>query len=518
MGVPVFCINSSGKRIKGIIDYSDAGIEEWLGLFLNAEFVFTNSFHGTAFSINFNKQFNVELPPARIQAGSRVKDILKIFDLEKQVIENGETKSNIINYELVNRILDTERVKSRRFLLNAIENRGGVEKKRIEKSVVSISWDHCSGCGYCQQVCPVDAVEMKLDCHGFMHPEVDLNKCIQCGKCLRECPYRNKENENSKAEDGSQQIFAAWSKNAEVVTNSSSGGMFYELAKKTIQEGGVVYGAAFDENFTLKHRRIDRIDGIKPLMGSKYAQSNAFICFDSVKRDIESGKKVLFVGTPCQVSALKKLTYKNNNNLLLVDFVCHGVPSQMLMQDHIRYIESYFNEKIKEYIPRSKVVGWGHNELFIYQNGKKEYRHPVTQAYKKVFYSNCALRGSCYNCPYTDFNRLGDLTLADYWGIEKQRPDLYRKAGVSMLIVNSEKGKKFIDDMDTIVLSKTEKNTIIKEKQPHLFQPIKQPNIYKEFWNDYQSSGWKYITEKYAECGRKNLLKWKIKEILRKVK
>lgn len=110
------------------------------------------------------------------------------------------------------------------------------------------------------------------------------------------------------------------------------------------------------------------------------------------------------------------------------------------------------------------------------------------------------------------------MTLADYWGIEKQRPDLYRKTGVSMLIVNSEKGKKFIDDMDTIVLSKTEKNTIIKEKQPHLFQPINQPNIYKEFWNDYQSNGWKYITEKYAECGRKNLLKWKIKKILRKVK
>lgn len=128
-GVPVFGINSSGKRIKGIVDYSDAGIEEWLGLFLNAEFVFTNSFHGTAFSINFNKQFNVELPPARIQASSRVKDILKIFDLEKQVIENGETKSNIINYELVNRILSTEREKSRKFLLNAIENRGGGREK-----------------------------------------------------------------------------------------------------------------------------------------------------------------------------------------------------------------------------------------------------------------------------------------------------------------------------------------------------------------------------------------------------
>lgn len=128
-GVPVLCINSSGKRIKGVIDCSDVGIEEWLGLFFNAEFIFTNSFHGTAFSINFNKQFNVELPPSRIQASSRVKDILKIFNLEKQVIEKGEIKSNIIKYELVNKKLSTEREKSKEFLMNAIENRGGDRKE-----------------------------------------------------------------------------------------------------------------------------------------------------------------------------------------------------------------------------------------------------------------------------------------------------------------------------------------------------------------------------------------------------
>ena len=417
----------------------------------------------------------------------------------------------------VNEPLNSECEKSKKVLVNTIED-GRTGTKRTEKSVNSIVWDHCSGCGYCQQVCPVDAVEMKPDSHGFMHPEVDLNKCIQCGKCLRECPYRNKETENRKTEDYSQQIFAAWSKNAEVVTNSSSGGMFYELAKKTIQEGGVVYGAAFDEKFTLKHRRIDRIDGIKPLMGSKYVQSNAFISFDSVKRDIESGKKVLFVGTPCQVSALKKLTYKNNDNLLLVDFVCHGVPSQMLVKEYIRYVESYFNKQVKEYIPRSKVMGWRACEVIVFNNGQMEYRHPVTQAYSKIFYSNCALRSSCYNCPYTDFNRQGDLTIADYWGIEQKRPDLYQKEGVSLLLVNSEKGRKIIDNMDTIVLSETEKDTIIKEKQPHLFYPVKQPDLYEKFWKEYERKGWIYIIEKYAECNKKKLLKWKIKKILRKVK
>lgn len=517
-GVPVLCINSSGKRIKGVVDCSDAGIEEWLGLFLNAEFIFTNSFHGTAFAINFNKQFNVELPPARIQASSRVKDILKMFDLEKQVIEKGEIKSNIIKYELVNEKLNSEREKSREFLLKAIENRGGVATKRIERSVVLISWNHCSGCGFCERICPVDAIEMKSDSHGFMHPVVNLNKCIQCGKCLRECPYKNKERENQRTDNSSQHIFAAWSKNTEVVANSSSGGIFYELAEKTIQEGGVVYGAAFDEKFSLNHRRVDRIKDIKPLMGSKYVQSNAFTCFDYVLKDIELGKKVLFVGTPCQVAALKKLQDKGKNNLLLVDFVCHGVPSQMLVKEHIRYVESFFNKQVKAYIPRSKVLGWRSGEVVVFENGVTEYKHPVTQAYSKIFYSNCALRGSCYNCPYTDFNRPGDLTIADYWGIEQKRPDLYQKEGVSMILVNSEKGESFLNSMDTITLSKTEKNTIIKEKQPHLFYPVKQPDTYEKFWREYKEKGWSYIIKKYAECEKKDLLKWKIKKILGKVK
>lgn len=198
--------------------------------------------------------------------------------------------------------------------------------------------------------------------------------------------------------------------------------------------------------------------------------------------------------------------------------MCHGVPSQILVKEYIRYVESYFNKRVKEYIPRSKVMGWKACEVIVFNNGQMEYRHPVIQTYSKIFYSNCALRSSCYNCPYTDFNRHGDLTIADYWGIEQKRPDLYQKEGVSLLLVNSERGRKIIDSMDTIVLSKTEKDTIIKEKQPHLYYPVNQPDMYEKFWKEYERKGWKYIIEKYAECGRKNLLKWRIKKILRKVK
>lgn len=515
-GIPVFCINSSGKKLKGMVDCSTVGIEEWLGLFMNANFIFTNSFHGTAFSINFNIPFNVELPPERIKASSRVKDILKIFNLNNQVIENGMINSNQIDYEIVNKVLNHEREKSKKFLIDAIENEyTGGELKESNQSIISVLWDHCSGCGLCQQICPTNAVEMKCDSHGFMHPSVELKKCIQCGKCLNQCTYRNKE--KNEEHEYFQSIFAAYSSNQEVVENSSSGGIFYELANKTIQEGGVVYGAAFDDKFSLEHQRIDKMENIRPLMGSKYVQSNAYRSFNLVKKDVESGKKVLFVGTPCQIAALKKLYGEKKNNLLLIDFVCHGVPSSMLIKDHIQYIESYFNEKIKEYIPRSKILGWRSGELFIFKNGLKEYKHPVTQAYSRIFYSNYALRSSCYNCPYTNFNREGDLTIADYWGIEQKRPELFRKEGVSMLLVNSKNGKKFIEGIDTIILSKTERNTIIEGKQPHLFHPVKKPEGTEQFWIEYHKKGWKYIAEKYAECEKKKLLKWKIKSILRKL-
>lgn len=517
-GIPLLCINSSGKRIKGIVDCSDAGIEEWLGLFLNADFIFTNSFHGTAFSINFNKQFNVELPPAKIKASSRVKDILRILNLENQVIENGIIKLDTIDYMSVNTVLNSERNRSKKFLLDSIENKTiEPNKAKIEKSIISIPWDHCSGCGFCKQVCPTDAIILQEDSHGFMHPTVEMSKCIQCGKCLNLCPYKKKEAQKISKEVDFQSIYAAYSKNPEVVKNSSSGGLFYEIANKVIQENGVVYGAAFDEEFSLAHRRVDKIEDIKPLMGSKYVQSNAFFSFDSIKEDIKTGRKVLFIGTPCQVSALRALN-KNAENLLLVDLVCHGVPSQSLIRNHVKCVESTFAEKVKEYIPRSKVTGWIGCELFNFNNGKKEFKHPVTQAYRRIFYSNLALRESCYNCPYTDFDRPGDLTLADYWGIEKNRPDLYRKEGLSMLLVNSEKGKHFIETIDTIVLSETDRDTIVKEKQPHLFQPVKKPNGYKQFWNDYQSKGWKYIIAKYAECSKKQLFKWHIKKVLGKVK
>ena len=525
MGVPVYCINSGEKCVSGVVDKSTAGIEEWLALFLNADFIFTNSFHGTAFSINFRRNFNVELPPAKINAGSRIADILKLFNIEDRIISNCGVNGNKIDFSEIESVISKERNASLEFIRQTINGKCISQDMTIDKSVISIPWDHCSGCGLCEKICPVNVINMQADCRGFKHPKIDVSRCIRCGKCLKECPYAKWETKSDKLKEA--QTYAAYSKTPDIVRNSSSGGMFYELAKKMIQSGGIVYGAAFSKDFTLKHNRVEKLEDIKPLMGSKYMQSNAYLVFDCIAEDLKKGRKVLFVGTPCQVSALQSFCRDFNENLIAVDFVCHGVPSPDLIKEHIKYVEKYFNSKVAEYKPRfkiagykthSKVAGWGRNELFIFENGKIDYSHPVTQAYKIIFYRDCSLRSSCYNCPFTTFERPGDLTIADYWGIEIKRPDLLHSEGTSMVMVNTQKGQMLLNSIDAVELYPTDGNTIVEKYQPHLFRPLRKPNIAERFWIDYKSKGWKFVAEKYAECDKSSVVKWRIKKFIRMAK
>ena len=514
-GFPIKCINASGIPVKAFEDCSDSGIDEWLSLIHDAKFVLTNSFHGLAFSLNFNKDFNVELPPAKVSASSRIIDMLKLLSLNSRIISNGELNTDIIDYSRVNEVLAAEREKSVDFLKSALSGGMSVSHKREEKSVVNVLWSECSGCGYCEKVCPVGAVEMKQDSRGFMHPNVDFEKCVQCGRCSAGCP--NREMHNRRKEKMPVRLFAAYSKDENTVKNSSSGGIFYELAKKTIELGGVVYGAAFSADYTLEHRRAECLEDLPALMGSKYMQSNAYLSFDSVLRDLSVGKKVLFVGTPCQIAALRKLTAKLENQPILVDFVCHGVPSPLLIKDHIKYVEKFAHSKVTEYIPRSKAAGWAHHELFVFENGKSDCMSPVSQVYKNIFHGDLGIRSSCFHCPFTSFERNSDLTIADYWGIEIKRPDLLHKEGTSMVLINTESGEKFFGALENICLFETDIDTVVEKKQPHLFRPLKENPRQNAFWNDYSSRGWKYVAEKYAGCQKNVLIKRRIKQVLKRI-
>ena len=509
---PVYCVNSSGKPVRGFVDYSDSGIEEWLSLFAGAEYVLTNSFHGTAFSVNFNKQFVVELPPAKIKANSRITDFLSMVGLEDRVIVGNEIDSflKMVDFTSANTELNREKEKSIQFLRDSIENKVRQRGPIIDKSVISISAEQCCGCGVCTEVCRCDALVMASDEKGFARPTLNPAKCVNCGACKNACVFEKKSREPKTVFDGS--VFAASYKGKEVLKNSSSGGMFYAIAESVLSENGTVYGVAFDEAFYPVYRRITDIKDIKPLMGSKYAQANAFEAFAKVKQDLNEHLRVLFVGTPCQVAAARQL-FGTNQNLLLVDFVCHGVPSPKMVPEHIEYIEKKTGKKVVEYLPRVKVMGWGHNETFKYSDGSVEYRSPISQAYKEIFHLDLSIRSSCFNCPFTSFNRPGDLTIADFWGLERNHPELCSKDGISMVLVSTEKGRQLIDKLQTINRNEVAITDIPEEKQPHLFRPLSlDKNRNDMFWNLYQRYGWEYVCRKYARCDRKSLIKWRIKQ------
>ena len=509
-GLSVVCVNASGKNVKFGKDRSKAGIEEWLTLLNNAEYVFTNSFHGVAFSINFNKNFYVELPPARVNANSRIIDILDILKLQNRIIQNGKFEESEINYNNVNRLLQMEREKSIKYIENVLETKTMNKNKDISRSIIQMAEEHCCGCGLCQNVCPVEAIDMKTDEKGFLYPVINAEKCINCGKCLRNCAY--KKYEDCSHDKMPISIAAAYSKMESVVKKSSSGGIFFELAQYILSQGGIVYGAAFSNDFSLRHIGIDSIKNIDPLLGSKYVQSNILNVYKEIKDKLQKGKHVMFVGTPCQCAAVKSYCEGYNEKLYVVDFVCHGVPSQLLLKDHIKYVEKKFGKKVVRYAPRSKIAGWGHHELFEFSDGTNDYKHPVSQAYKHMFYSDLPLRASCYNCPFTNFDRPGDITMADYWGLKESEPNLCHAEGTSMILINTNKGAALLKKIETVCINETSISTINKDKQPHLYRPLfKKEAQIQQFWLEYQKFGYEFLANKYANCNKKALLKRRIK-------
>lgn len=509
---PVYCINSSGKLVNDFVDCSDIGVEEWLSLFANAKYVLTNSFHGTAFSVNFNKQFSVELPPAKIKANSRITDFLTMVGLEERILLDLDNICDLpfIDFIDANNRLNSERIKSIEFIKKSLNNRIVQNKKDIKKSIISIKSNRCCGCGACVQECKFEAIAMTDDEKGFSRPAIDPTKCVNCGMCKKSCVFNNEYNRLKKTFE--VKAYAAFNKEIDVLKKSSSGGMFYALSEYVLKQNGVVYGASFNDDFVLKHTRITSIDDIKPLMGSKYAQSNSYLVFNQIEDDLKNNLIVLFVGTPCQVATVRQ-KFQKYPNLILVDFVCHGVPSPKMVQEHIRYIEKKTGKRIIEYNPRSKVNGWGHHELFTFSDGTFEFKDPISQAYKNIFHKDLSIRSSCFNCPFTSFDRPGDLTIADFWGLEKCHPELYFKDGVSLVLVSTSLGKKILNSLNSVAINEVKISDIPIEKQPHLFKPLSL-NIsnYDEFWSLYKRYGWEYVCCKYAGCDSKSLIKWKVKQ------
>lgn len=313
----------------------------------------------------------------------------------------------------------------------------------------------CTGCFACKQVCAKAAIHT-VENKGFLYPEIDASLCVDCGLCTKVCPVLN-NHPNSESTKHEERSYAIWNKNVGDRVNSSSGGVFSALADKTLQDGGVVYGAAWDENMQLRHIGIDDASKLDTLRRSKYVQSNTDGVYKDVRTQLKAGRKVLFCGTPCQVAGLLSfLGNKEYTNLVTAGVICHGVPSQKSFDNYLHGIEEEKKIKIYDCNFRSKEYGWrtGLNLLVYGRDGSGKVVRVSQIGAKNVFFRSFLkqyfLRESCYNCPFKgkDNGCFADIMLSDAWSlwanVSWREVDFSR--GISSVATFTDKGRAFFEN------------------------------------------------------------------------
>lgn len=299
--------------------------------------------------------------------------------------------------------------------------------------------EDCTGCHACYNVCPKKCIDMNFDEEGFLYPSVDSSKCVECRLCEKVCPIiHTVEVENEPIAIG------CYNKDEKIRMESSSGGIFTLLSELTIQSGGVVFGAEFDENYNVRHGYVDNMDDLKKFRGSKYVQSTIGSSYYDAKKFLEQERQVLFTGTPCQIAGLKRYLKKDYDNLACQDIVCHGVPSTYVWNHYKNFIAD--GRKIVGIKFRDKSTGWKTYSLQIDFDDGSSYKDIGNEnSYIKGFVRDFYLRPSCYECKYKNLHRESDITLADFWGIEANEPELDDNKGTSLIFINSDKGKKIFE-------------------------------------------------------------------------
>ena len=338
----------------------------------------------------------------------------------------------------------------------------------------------CTGCGMCSNICPKQAIKMEEGKNGFIFPYIDNDLCIDCGICKSKCPSNTFKNKGTNV----IKTYAGWNKNAAERKKSTSGGIFTVLAKKVIDDGGVVVGVAWDDSFTPRHVLIDTINGLERLQGSKYSQSNTGTIYRQVKDALNCGKKVLFSGTPCQNAALRMYLGKDYFNLLTIDLVCHGVPSNRMLLDYF----NHFNKRIVNVRLRYKDPYWDYCYVRIdFDEGKPYQELTINDDYFNLFNIGFSLRESCHECLYASTYRQSDITLADFWGYSAHsfKTRNYNR-GTSLILVNSENGQKVIESIKNNIFIEEISLEKAKKGNKCLSESFKLDQTKLDaFWSDY---------------------------------
>ena len=362
----------------------------------------------------------------------------------------------------------------------------------------------CCGCSACADSCPHSAIRMQADGMGFKYPVVDQDKCVDCGICDEVCAFKPAEKNELMSTEAIR--FPS------LLNKSQSGGLGFALMRKAIQEGRIVYGAAMEKDFTVRHIRVTEESALEALRLSKYVQSDMTGVPAMVLEDLAAGRRVLFTGTPCQCAGIASIAGKYRGQLLLADIICHGVPSPAVWKSFIDYHEQTRGKAVTGAIFRDKALGWhDHRETLFFGDEKK-----VSDEYTFLFYQHLMLRPSCTVCPFASLDRPSDITMADCWGVEQILPGFADdNRGCSLLIVHNTAGEAYTAAFPDECIRKS--ISIPAEKQPNLFKPSKAHKHAKSFENVYIRKGYAAAMRRYGEGSPGNRINEFIKKVRRHI-
>lgn len=482
--------------------------ETFLNEIAEAKLVVTASFHCLAFAILYHKPVCVFLSgdPGKDE---RILSLLRISGLESRILTPHTMVQSIcadIDYDRVDSALKPFYEKSREYLRRAIldmpdvdfknETVGDGEQKRF------CTDSRCTGCSACWGTCPVNAIQMAPDEEGFLRPQVDEDHCLHCGHCHDVCQVFAGRASNSFR----QRYFAFKNKN-DIREKSSSGGVFTALSDLVLKKNGVIVAASMDESFHVRHIIAGDQLTREGMRGTFYVQSDLGECFSKIRTTLENGSQVLFVGTPCQVQGLKLFLKKEWENLMTVDLVCHGAPSPLVFERFIDFLKQ--KGKLDQFLFRDKLLGWKGYHVSAVIDGKKVKDKLWLQSFNNLFSHNLINRKSCSFCPYTNYERVGDLTIGDFWGIKDVLPDFYDECGVSLILCNTAKGYAALKALDSVEMCEVKKE---QTTQNSLTKPAKASEKRSEAFFILKTEGYATLARRFGEWNCKGY----IKNILRK--
>jgi coenzyme F420-reducing hydrogenase beta subunit len=358
----------------------------------------------------------------------------------------------------------------------------------MKDNIVLAEKEDCTGCLACYNACIGKCIDVICDGEGFYYPKIDVAACSKCAICENVCPIIKPENER-RGTGSAPDSFAVINKDADVLLDSSSGGAFTLLAEQIIRQGGVVFGARFDEKFKVIHSYTDTLEGLADFRGSKYVQSYIGGSYKEVKTFLQNGRAVLFSGTPCQIGALKSYLKDTDTSLLTcVDLICYGVPSPQIWKRYYNFTvnKEFSGRKIKKIKFRDKAKEWSGNLFSIASDDKSLLQNNRSNFFKRVFLNRLSVRPSCFDCKYKSISRQADISIGDFWGVEKVFPELPTNNGVSCVITHTDKGRGLFDKIKRgAIVKKSDINTLIRYN-PFYADSVKRPVLRSMFMRDFQ--------------------------------